>query len=89
MLRIDDGPESWIISGGFRYPITSGTDFNCWVNPQFAANIEVDVYDGVTDTGVRRQIIAVVSRVEATVEHICSPISRSRSPPGSRSRSAP
>lgn len=48
VLRIDDGPESWIVLGGNRWPIPSGSEFECWVNPQYRANIEVDVYDFVT-----------------------------------------
>lgn len=45
VLRIGDGPESWVILGGYRYAIPTGTEFNCWVNPQFRTNIEIDVYD--------------------------------------------
>ena len=48
VLRIEDGPESWIVFGGARYHIPSGGQFNCWVNPQFRANMEVDVYDFVS-----------------------------------------
>jgi hypothetical protein len=48
VLRIDGGPASWIVMGGNRWPIPSGAEFNCWVNPQYRANIEVDVYDFVT-----------------------------------------
>jgi hypothetical protein len=48
VLRIGDGPESWIVEAGHRWAIPSGGEFNCWVNPQYRANIEVDVYDFVT-----------------------------------------
>jgi hypothetical protein len=50
VLRIDDGPASWVVLGGYRYAIPSGTEFTCWVNPQYRANIEFDVYDFVTPT---------------------------------------
>jgi hypothetical protein len=48
VLRLGDGPESWIVMGGHRYAISSGQEFNCWVNPAYRANIEVDVYDFVS-----------------------------------------
>ncbi|SCL50616.1 Helix-hairpin-helix motif-containing protein [Micromonospora chersina] len=48
VLRINGGPESWIVMGGSRWPIPSGGEFNCWVNPQYRANIEVDVFDFVS-----------------------------------------
>jgi DNA uptake protein ComE-like DNA-binding protein len=48
VLRINGGPKSWIILGGNRWPIPSGAELSCWVNPQYPANIEVDVFDFVT-----------------------------------------
>lgn len=54
VLRIGDGPESWVIEGGYRYPIPTGTEFNCWVNPQYRANIEIDVFDEVSRSDLEK-----------------------------------
>jgi hypothetical protein len=51
VLRVGSGPntgQSWIVSGGRRHHIPSGTEFNCWVNPQYRANIEFDVWDHIS-----------------------------------------
>jgi hypothetical protein len=49
ILRQSDG-TAWVIWSAKREHIESGAEFECWVNPAYAANIEFDVWDQVTDT---------------------------------------
>ncbi|MCU1615786.1 MAG: Helix-hairpin-helix motif-containing protein [Frankiales bacterium] len=47
VLRQADG-TSWVVWNGQRERIPTGAEFQCWVDPRYAANMEFDVWDQVT-----------------------------------------